>query len=231
MLFRSVSERPGGQGKGDIWVSTKSGSEWSEPVNMGVPVNSSYDENGLYLTPDGNTLFFCSNGPTSMGSYDIFRTIRGKDGKWSAPVNVGYPINSVGMESKFVMTVDNKTAYISTVRDSGLGERDIMKIDISNYNVLTGESTSSPKKASLNGKIVNSEGAGISVEIRILDKATGVETAMTKSGLDGSFSIDFSGDTNVTLEISAEGFQRVSEPIQIPSGKTQSKNITLMKNN
>jgi len=227
-----ISERPGGLGRGDIWISKRAGEYWSEPVNMGAPLNTPYDENGLYLTSDGKTLFFCTNGYNSMGSHDIFRTTKASDGKWSVPVNLGYPINSVGMESKFVMTADNKTAYISTVRDSGLGERDIVKIDISNYNVLTGESIASvPVKASLNGKITDEQGAPLSVAIRIVDKATGVEAAMTRSNPDGSFSIDFSGDRNYTMEVTAEGFQQVSEGISIPAGKTQSKNIILVKNN
>ncbi|MEK6615911.1 MAG: tetratricopeptide repeat protein [Bacteroidota bacterium] len=135
-----VSERPGGLGRGDIYESKKTADGWVEPVNIGAPVNTPFDENGLFLLPDGKTLFFCSNSPASMGSYDIFKTTIGADGKWTVPVNIGYPINSVDMETKFVMTADKKTAYISSVRENGLGERDIIMIDISNYNGMTGES-------------------------------------------------------------------------------------------
>jgi tetratricopeptide (TPR) repeat protein len=228
-----VSERPGGLGRGDIWVSQKAGAEWTEPVNIGAPVNSSYDENGLYLAADGKTLFFCSNGPKSMGSYDIFRTTQGADGKWSVPVNLGYPINSVGIESKLVITRDSKTAYISTRRDSGLGERDIMKIDISNYDVFTGKSTtlSDSQNASLNGKVVNAEGIGMAAEIQVRDNTNGASISKTKSAPDGSFSIDFPGNVNYIFEVMLDGFQKISEPISIPPGKTQSKTITLVKNN
>lgn len=230
-----VSERPGGLGRGDIYTSKKTGEMWGEPTNIGAPVNTPFDENGLYLLADGNTLFFCSNGPASMGSYDIFKTTMGADGKWTSPVNIGYPINSVGMETKFVMTADRKTAYISSVRDSGLGERDIIMVDISNYDVLTGVSNfPKPKPASLNGKVImnaDSIAAASSVEIRILDKATGAQVAMTKSGEDGSYSIEFPGDKQYILEITSDGYQKVSEEISIPTGKTESKNITLKKNN
>lgn len=141
-----ISERPGGLGGGDIWISKKTGEGgWAEPVNLGAPVNTSFDENGLYLYSDGKTLFFCSNRPSSMGSHDIFRTTQGADGKWSTPVNLGYPINSVGIESKFVLTADKKTAYISSLRENGIGERDIIMIDVSNYNVFTGENTTPEK--------------------------------------------------------------------------------------
>ena len=230
-----VSERPGGLGHGDIYVSKKSSEGWTDPVNIGAPVNSAYDENGLYLTSDGKTLFFCSNGPASMGSYDIFRTTIGTDGKWSVPVNVGYPINTVGMESKFVMTADKKTAYISTVRDSGLGERDIMMIDMTYYNVMSGVSSvappPAPKPARLMGKITNAEGAPMLVEIKILDKSTGTQAAITKAGQDGSYFIEFAGDKSYILEATSDGFQKVSMEISVPAAKTESKDIILIKNN
>jgi len=229
-----VSERTGGLGRGDIYTSKKTAEGWSEPVNVGAPVNSAYDENGLYLCPDGKTLFYCSNGPNSMGSYDIFKTTIGADGKWTSPVNVGYPVNSVFIESKFVLTTDKKTAYISTVRDSGLGERDIVMIDISNYDVMSGLSAPLvPKTGTLSGKVMSADSiaAPVSAEIRILDKTTGMQTAMTKSGADGNYSIEFAGDKQFMIEVTAEGYKKYSEEISIPAGKNLPKNISLSKNN
>jgi hypothetical protein len=77
-----------------------------------------------------------------MGSYDIFRTELVNE-VWTKPINLGYPINSVNEESTFSLTADNKTMYISAeytqVSDNGVanyGERDIYKIDISNYPLM-----------------------------------------------------------------------------------------------
>jgi len=228
-----VSERPGGLGRGDIWMSKKSSDGWAEPVNIGAPVNTPFDENGLYLLPDGKTLFFCSNAPASMGSYDILKTTMGADGKFSSPLNIGYPINSVAAETKFVMTADKKTAYISSVRDSGLGERDIIMVDISNYDVMTGVSTLPPKPALLNGKVMSADSipVALTADIKVLDKTSGVEVAMTKSGVDGSYSVQFPGEKQFILEITFDGYQKLSEEISVPAGKTQIKDITLSKNN
>lgn len=227
-----VSERPGGLGRGDIYTSKKIPEGWSEPINMGAPVNTPFDENGLYLTPDGKTLFFCSNGPLSMGSYDIFRTVLGSDGKWTEPVNLGYPINSVAMETKFVMTADKKTAYISTVRDSGIGERDIVMVDISNYDAMAGATaTSTAATAKLSGKIIGSDNSIISAEIRILDKSLGTQITMTRSAEDGSYALEFPGDKLVIIEIAPEGYQKFSMEMNLPAGKIESKTITLQKNN
>jgi hypothetical protein len=227
-----VSERPGGLGRADIYTSKKTGDGWAEPVNLGAPVNTPYDENGLYLCPDGKTLFFCSDNPTSMGSYDIFKTTLGDNGKWSTPVNLGYPINSVAMESKFVMTADHQTAYISTVRENGQGERDIFMVDLSNYDIMKGASTVVPK-STLKGKIKGSDSTAtaISAEIRILDKATSAQIALTKSGADGTYLIELPANKQYILEINADGFKKFSEEIAIPSGQTLSKDIILNKNN
>jgi tetratricopeptide (TPR) repeat protein len=229
-----ISERPGGLGHGDIWTSKKTGEGWSDPVNVGAPLNTPYDENGLYLLPDGKTMFFCSDNTNSMGSYDIFRTTLGADGKWTTPVNLGYPINSVQKESKLVLTADKKTAYISTVRDSGLGERDIWMVDISNYDVLTGTNVPPPvKKSMLAGKITSSDSlhTALSVEIKLTDKSTGTQAAATKSGTDGSYSMEVPGDKQYIIEISAEGYQKLLEEVSLPAGKTESKDIILTKNN
>ena len=228
-----ISERPGGLGRGDIWVSKKLASGlWAEPVNPGAPVNTPYDENGLYMFSDGKTLFFCSNGPASMGSHDIFRTTIAADGKMSAPVNLGYPINSTTVESKFVLTQDKKTAYISSVRDSGIGERDIIMIDVSGYNVFTGANAApAPAKSTLNGKVMSAEGTAVAADITIMEKGSGSVAAMSKAGADGSFSVDFVGDKTYLLEVNSEGYQKISEELSVPAGKTQTKNITLTKNN
>lgn len=229
-----ISERPGGLGHGDIWTSKKTGEGWAEPVNLGAPVNTPHDENGIVLLPDGKTLFFCSNGPNSMGSHDIFKTTLSADGKWLAPVNLGYPINSVGFESKFVMAADKKTAYVSSVRDNGLGERDIWMVDISGYDVMTGISTPPPvKKSTLMGKVMSSDSlhTALSVEIKIMDKTTGTQAAVTTSGADGIYSVEVPGDKQYIIEIVSDGFQKLSQEILLPAGKTESKDITLVKNN
>ncbi len=63
-----TSERKGGLGHSDIWVVTrKTKTEWNKPVNMGADINTPFDEGGMFLSPDGKTLFFCSNGHGSMG--------------------------------------------------------------------------------------------------------------------------------------------------------------------
>lgn len=131
-----ISERPSGYGRGDIYMSQRVGEDsWSKPVNLGEKINTMGDEKFVFIHPNGSTLFFSSNGHLSMGSYDIFRS-EYKNGSWSSPVNLGYPINTVNEESTFSMTADNQKLLISAEYENGIGERDIYEIDISQTDIL-----------------------------------------------------------------------------------------------
>jgi outer membrane protein OmpA-like peptidoglycan-associated protein/tetratricopeptide (TPR) repeat protein len=120
-----ISDRPGGYGGKDIWVTSRiPGGPWSEPQNLGAVVNTEFDEEGLFLSPDNTTLYFSSKGHNTMGGFDIFKT-QLQDGKWKQPVNLGYPINSPADDLFFKMAYDGKTAFLASVRPGGLGGSDI----------------------------------------------------------------------------------------------------------
>ncbi len=130
-----ASERPRGKGNGDIWMSRKiAGNKWDGAVNL-KEINTIEDEKGVFVAPDRKTIFFSSKGHRNMGGYDIFRSVRQEDGTWSEPENLGYPINTTNDEVDFSLTADGKTAYYST-KGSENGKYDIIKIDLSNYNLL-----------------------------------------------------------------------------------------------
>ncbi len=128
-LLYFVSEKPGGMGGRDIYVSTWDAKkeDWGVAQNLGGVVNSEYDEDGVYIHPDGKTIYFSSKGHNTMGGNDIFYSEM-VDGKWSAPVNIGYPINTPDDDVFFVVAADGRTAYYSSIRDEGHGEKDIYRI-------------------------------------------------------------------------------------------------------
>ena len=82
------------------------------------------------IHPDGNTLYFASDGLPGMGGYDIFMCKKLPRGEWSTPQNLGYPINSEKNEISFVVSSDGKKGYISTDRDGGMGGYDIYVFDL-----------------------------------------------------------------------------------------------------
>ncbi len=123
-----VSDRPGGFGGLDIWKVTKTGDVWDKIENLGPEVNTPYNEDGVFMHPDGTTIYFSSQGHNSMGGYDIFET-NFEDGKWSTPMNMGRPINSADDDIYFVLTADGKNAYLASAKPQGMGMQDIYNIN------------------------------------------------------------------------------------------------------
>lgn len=139
-----VSDRPGGLGGRDIYriVKLPDGS-WSNPFNLGPTVNTMYDEDSPFIAVDNKTLYFSSNGPKSMGEFDVFVSVRDELNMWTIPFNLGYPINSTGDDIFFTTTAIGSTAYLSSFRKKGFGEKDIYKIkseilSVKNIAVLKG---------------------------------------------------------------------------------------------
>ena len=127
-----VSERPGGQGQADIYYVEKKGREWSEPINIGGEVNTISDEKCVFIHPNGEILFFTSNGyEESVGSYDIYYSVKNGEA-WSKPKNMGYPINTTKEEKTVAVSADGKTMYVGAYYDiDSKGDADIFQIDIS----------------------------------------------------------------------------------------------------
>ncbi|MFZ6052648.1 hypothetical protein [Halocola ammonii] len=156
-----VSNREGGQGGRDIYrVTTLPTGDWSKPLNLGQSINTPYEEDAVYIAPDGKTLYFSSNGHKSMGGFDIFYSSLGTDGEWSKPENIGYPLNTADDDLFFSPTADGSRAYYSSRKEGGFGLKDIYSIDLpnldieANFTVLKGfiyapEGESLPPDASL----------------------------------------------------------------------------------
>lgn len=216
------SERKGGYGGSDIWmVEKKNKKEWGQPVNLGPEINTPYDEGGMFLAPDGKTLFFCSNGPNSMGSYDVFKTVYEK-GKWSAPANLGYPINSSGKEGQLTISADARYAYISSDRKGGFGENDIYRIDLGEFAILEadGKKKTGNELSILKGTIREGfEGYGMpDVEIILKDEQD-QQIASTSTNESGEYFFTLRSGTYLLL-VRKKGFAEIRETIELgASGK------------
>jgi len=98
-------------------------------VNLGPTINTQYGEEGVFLHPDGKTLYFSSQGHTSMGGYDIFKTVYNSETKtWSKPANLGYPVNTPDDDVFFVISASGKHGYYASFNANGYGEKDIYVI-------------------------------------------------------------------------------------------------------
>lgn len=120
-----VSDKPGGLGGRDIYRVEIEGR--GPAVNLGPTINTPYGEEGVFLHPDGKTMYFSSEGHSSMGGYDIFKSIY-ENGKWSTPENLGWPINTPDDDVFFVVSASGRHGYYSSFRDDGMGSKDIYQI-------------------------------------------------------------------------------------------------------
>ena len=135
MYFVSDKEE-GGLGGRDMYISrldradAKVGSKkrWGSNFNMSTLLNTKYNEEGVFMHPDGKTLYFSSQGHETMGGYDIFKSVKGEDGQWGKPENLGYPINTPDDDVFFVISASGKHGYYSSIKSGGMGEKDIYRI-------------------------------------------------------------------------------------------------------
>jgi outer membrane protein OmpA-like peptidoglycan-associated protein/tetratricopeptide (TPR) repeat protein len=123
-----ISDREGNMGAGDMYYSDKDAKgEWGPAMNAGPDLNTKYGEEGVFIHPDGKTIYFSSKGHGTMGGYDIFKSTF-ENGKWGVPQNLGYPINGPDDDVFFVISGSGNHGYFASSKQGGYGDKDIYKI-------------------------------------------------------------------------------------------------------
>ncbi|HRU72448.1 MAG TPA: OmpA family protein [Paludibacteraceae bacterium] len=113
-----TSNRPPCLGGKDIWHCKVQRAEngmlhFSQPENLGVPINTAKNDYAPFMHFDNQTLYFCSNGHLGLGRSDIFMSRR-INGVFQTPVNLGYPINTHRDEFGFVVNAKGDKAYFAS---------------------------------------------------------------------------------------------------------------------
>lgn len=117
--------RPDGMGSCDLYISYLRKGRWTEPRNMGNPVNTAGWESQPSLSADGNTLFFASDRPGGYGFKDIWYSERSDAGKWSVPRNIMAPVNTTKNDGSPFIHPDNQTLYFMSDGLPGMGGTDL----------------------------------------------------------------------------------------------------------
>lgn len=155
-----TSNRPGGYGELDIYVSKRTeGLDWGKPQNLGDIINTPLNEDTPFVTSDGEMLFFSSEGHNNMGGYDVFVSQINDQNQWSTPINIGYPINTTDDDLFFFPTNKGSQALVSLFNKKGT-DRDIYSIDlfIPRYRksiVLSSQKYEHPSEAAFQRLIVD----------------------------------------------------------------------------
>jgi hypothetical protein len=193
-----TSNREGGFGNLDIYVSELQGNDWGPAVNLGSEINTPYNEDTPFITQNDSLLYFCSEGHNSMGGYDIFKSRKTENG-WKTPNNLGYPINSADDDKFFQPNNNGDNAFYTLTTD--YKKRDIFCLDFKNAGVK------------LNYKIAGtihlndtSLIPGKNYSVKIVDKVSGDTLCKTlASESTGLYSLNVSSGVFKVL-YSAEGY-------------------------
>ena len=224
-------------------MQSKLNKDYAAATTM-IPMNSKFNDGPIYLHIDGETMYIASQGNESIGGYDIFVSRKFR-GLWTAPVNLGYPINTPYDDFFFAATANGKFAYISSNRAGGKGGYDIYKVtfwgpektpivDVEDFLL---SSVAMPMKdhqieatVDINKKTFTVfKGATfdaltkkpIEADIDIIDNTTGlvIETFTTNSAT-GKFIITLVSGKNYGIAVKAKNYLFHSENFDIPTGSS-----------
>ncbi|MBI5917691.1 MAG: PD40 domain-containing protein [Bacteroidetes bacterium] len=229
-----TSERRGGLGSKDIWVSYRQANgKWGEPQNLGAPVNTTGEDQSPFIHSDGQTLYFMSNGHPGMGGFDIYLSRRQPDGKWGEPQNLGYPINSEGNEGALSVSLDGKTAFFAT---------DLLKVreGVSAFENPQGEGTTDiysfemperdrPQPVTFAQATVTDAltKQTLIAEVEFMDLATGQVFASATTEADGKFLVTLPAGKDYALNVSKEKYLFYSENFALTEASTLDKPFLL----
>ncbi len=174
-----ASARPNGYGGIDIYYSKKNkNGQWLKAKNIGNIINTPKDDKSPFIHSDSHTLYFSSNGGYGLGGFDIYYS-RYKNGKWSKPKNIGYPINTEKDDLGFIVSLDGKKAYFSSNNLNTDGGWDIYSFDLyekvrpKNVLFLKGQLKDDKGKIITDAKVEVKNNKTQEVTQGIVDKETG----------------------------------------------------------
>jgi len=220
-----ASERPGGYGGRDLyWSKRKPNGDWEVAKNLGNVVNSPLDEASPFLHPDGKTLYF-STQHNSMGGLDIFKSTLQEDGTWTTPVNLGYPINSGGDDTFFVINPSGTVGYFSSTREdpNQVGKRDIYRIMF--------EKSEGNKVITLSGLVKDKETSEpLEADIVLEDNEKNQIIAQFKSNsATGKYIVVLPAGKNYGISVRKNGYLFHSENFTIDNdGKSQDVQLDIL---
>ena len=201
-----ASDRPGGKGNHDIWVSCKdSADHWTVPENLGDSINSPGTEMSPFIHPDNQSLYFSSDGLIGLGGYDIFVSRRNKEGKWQKSVNLGYPINTNRDEIGLIVNARGDKAYFASNIDKDRG-KDIFSFDMP---LQDRPSMTTYMKGRVLDAVNNSL---LRARFELIDLENGKDFYRSYSdSLTGEFVVSIPVDHNYMLNVSRKGYLFYSE--------------------
>ncbi len=206
-----ASERPGGMGGRDLYVSENINGDWGQAVNLGPEINTEQDEDAPFIHPDGITLFFSSKGHKSIGGYDIMYSIK-KENRWIEPISMGIPLNTTEDDRYYVINAGGDIGYFSSNRgeSGGKGGQDL-------YMVTPGILGEKPVLALLRGNVY-ADDKPIDAKIEIVKKSNDEKIGpIYSNSKTGKYLMALSPGSQykITITVNLPGFEPIQEDLDV----------------
>ncbi len=212
------SNRPGGYGGKDIWVTHRNEKgRWEQPENLGPTINTEGEESCPFMYADNQTLFFNSSGHTGYGATDLFFAKKDSTGEdWTTPENLGYPINTIDDEGSLIVAADGKTAYYASERSDSRGALDM-------YRFLLPEDMRPPATFWVKGKVYDAktrDGLPSTVELTDLNNRKTISRLQTDEL--GNYLTPLPVGGSYRFNVNRKGYLFFSENYRLEKGQADS---------
>ena len=201
-----TSSRRGGMGESDIWVTFKDANgNWKKPGPLAAPINDAGKSESPFIHPDGRTLYFRSDRKPGIGGFDLYMAKLDEAGKWSVPINLGYPINTSEDEGALIVSTDGTTAYYSSDVKNSADVTNYGKNDIYRFTLPT---EFRPGKVTyLKAKVIDdASGKAISANVQLQRLKTGTSLTDMMVEDDGIFLVCIPAGEAYALNVSKPGY-------------------------
>lgn len=202
-----VSDRSGGEGGMDIWVSTRDlASEkmnFDKPINCGKEINSLADEMTPYFDVLENTMYYSSNGKVNIGGFDMFKSKMNGDNEWTESENIGLPYNS-SADDYYFRKHSERGGYVVSNRKFGLDKTTYSHDDIFSFSTPIEKMIASGKVIDKN---TNQQMEDVSVAIYEISPSGSVRLLENKASTDGTYEFGLLPGKNYRVEASRDGYE------------------------
>lgn len=219
------SNRPGGFGKKDLYMSMRTANgKWGPAQNMGPTINTVGDEMAPYIHADNQTLYFTSDGLPGYGGTDLFVCRKDLQGNWGKPENLGYPINTIENEGSICVSSNGLTAYYASDRADSRGGLDLytfnLRDDIRPYKTLY-----------VRGKVFDAKtNKGLPSAVELIDNSNNKALMHIQTDELGKYFVPLPSGKDYTFTVNRKGYLFYTELYELSkkqSDSTYQKDIAL----